>query len=114
MAVVAGLSHDGWCEIVWPTEQGEERIYAHLVPTWICKLGPTLLLIPCHDLDAPPKTRRFWGSTVIDLDAQTLVDILAIRLEFSLLISLEKFAEAERPLGVTEYLPTLIVKLHDS
>jgi SRSO17 transposase len=75
----ATLSRDEWCEIVWPSQEGEQRLYAHLVPTWVRKLGPTLLLITCHDLDAPPKTRRFWGSTMLELEAQALVDILAIR-----------------------------------
>jgi hypothetical protein len=54
-------------------------MYAHLVQTWIRKLGPTLLLITCHNLDEPLKSIRYWGSTVLDLEAQPLVDILAIR-----------------------------------
>ena len=61
------------------TEQGGQKMYAHLIPTWIRKLGPTLLLITCHDLDDPLKSVRYWGSTVLDLDAQALVDILAVR-----------------------------------
>jgi hypothetical protein len=73
------LSRDQWCELVWPSQEGEQRLYAHLVSTWVRKLGPTLLLITCHDLDAPAKTRRFWGSTLLDVEAQALVDILAIR-----------------------------------
>jgi len=67
-------------------------MYAHLVPTWIRKLGPTLLLFTCHNLDEPPKTVRYWGSTVIDLDAQSLVDILAARWE------VEDFFEYEKDL----------------
>ena len=47
--------------------------------TWVRKLGPTLLLITCHNLDEPLKSIRYWGSTRLDLDAQSLVDILAIR-----------------------------------
>jgi hypothetical protein len=75
----AGLDRDDWQEVVWPAEQGGQKLYAHLVPTWIRKLGPTLLLITCHDLDEPLKSVRYWGSTVLDLDPQALVDILAIR-----------------------------------
>jgi hypothetical protein len=67
-------------------------MYAHLVPTWIRKLGPTLLLITCHDLDEPLKTVRYWGSTVLDLAAQALVDILAVRW------AVETFFEYEKDL----------------
>jgi hypothetical protein len=56
-------------------------MYAHLIQTWIRKLGPTLLLVTRHDLDQPLKYARFWGSTQLDLDAQNLVDVLAIRWE---------------------------------
>lgn len=86
----ARLSRNEWCELVWPSQEGEQRLYGHLVSTWVRKLGPTLLLITCHDLDAPPKTRRFWGSTVMDLEAQALVDILAIRWQVETFFEYEK------------------------
>jgi len=73
------LKRADWQEVCWPSEQGGQTLYAHLILTWIRKLGPTLLLITCHDLDQPLKSIRYWGSTVLDLDAQSLVDILAIR-----------------------------------
>jgi len=75
----AQLARDAWQEVTWPSEQGGQTMYAHLVCTWIRKLGPTLLLITCHDLDEPLKSVRYWGSTVLDLDAQAFVDILAVR-----------------------------------
>jgi hypothetical protein len=87
----AGLSREAWHEVVWPTQQEEaHKVYAHLVCTWVRKLGPTLLLITCHDLDAPAKTRRFSGSTVMNLDAQALVDILAIRWQVETFFEYEK------------------------
>ena len=63
----------------WPSEEGHKTLYAHLVKTWVRKLGPTLLLITCHDLDGSLKSVRYWGSTVMDLTAQALVNILAVR-----------------------------------
>jgi SRSO17 transposase len=86
----AALRRDEWCEIIWPSQEGEQRLYGHLVSTWVRKLGPTLLLITCHDLDAPPKTRRFWGSTLVDVDAQVLVEILAIRWQVETFFEYEK------------------------
>jgi len=50
-----------------------------LVEAWIRKLEPTLVLITCHSLDELLKSVRYWGCTVLDLDAQALVDILAVR-----------------------------------
>jgi hypothetical protein len=40
-----------------------------------------LLLITCHNLDEPLKSMRYFGSTLLDLDVQALVDILAAILE---------------------------------
>ena len=77
----SGLSRDDWQEVIWPSEQGGQKMYAHRVQTWVRKLGPTLLLITCHEPDAPLKSVRYWGSTMFDLDAQSLVDILATRWE---------------------------------
>jgi hypothetical protein len=75
----AGLDRGDWQEVVWPSEQGGQKLYTHLVQSWIRKLGPTLALITCHSLDNPLKSVRYWGSTVLDLEAQALVDILAVR-----------------------------------
>jgi hypothetical protein len=86
----AGLAAEDWGEVAWPSEAGGQRLYAHLVPTWIRKLGPTLLLITCHNRDEPLKTVRYWGSTVMALDAQSLVDILAIRWEVETFFEYEK------------------------
>ena len=88
----AQLSADDWQEAVWPSDQGGQTMYAHLIPTWIRKLGPTLLLITCHNLDEPLRTVRYWGSTMMDLDTQALVDVLAKRWE------IETFFENDKDL----------------
>ena len=80
-AYAATLTRDDWVEVIWPSDNGGQTMYAHLVPTWVRKLGPTLVLITCHDLEAPLKSVRYWGSTVMDLTAQALVDVLAVRWE---------------------------------
>lgn len=80
-AYAATLTHADWVEVTWPSANGGQKLYAHLVPTWVRKLGPTLVLITCHDLEAPLKSVRYWGSTVMSLTAQALVDILAVRWE---------------------------------
>jgi hypothetical protein len=80
-AYAATLTRDDWVEVTWPSANGGQTMYAHLVATWIRKLGPTLVLITCHDLEAPLKSVRYWGTTVMGLTAQALVDVLAVRWE---------------------------------
>jgi hypothetical protein len=89
-AYAAGLTREDWSEVTWPSAEGGQKMYAHLVVTWIRKLGSTLLLITCHDMDEPLKTVRYWGSTVLDLDAQALVNILAIRWEVETFFEYQK------------------------
>jgi hypothetical protein len=86
----AGLGRDAWQEVVWPADQGGQKLYAHLVQTWVRKLGPTLVLITCHNLDEPLKSIRYWGSTRLDLDAQDLIDILAVRWEIEIFFEYDK------------------------
>jgi len=82
----------------WPSEQGGRKLYAQLVPTWIRKLGPSLVLITCHNPDEPLQSVRSWGSTQLDLEAQALVDILAIRWEVETF-----FADDKDLLGSDQY-----------
>lgn len=89
-AYAAGLTRDQWIEVTWPSAAGGQKVYAHLIASWIRKLGPTLLLITCHDLDDPLKSIRYWGSAVMNLDAQGMVDCLAIRWEVEIFFEYEK------------------------
>jgi hypothetical protein len=78
---LARLGADDWQQVTWPSQQGGRTLYAHLASTWIRKLGPTLLLITRTSLDAPLKHARFWASTCLNQDLQTLVNTLAVRWE---------------------------------
>ena len=89
-AYAASLTRADWREVIGPSADGGQKLYAHLMPTWIRKLGPTLVLITCHDLDEPLKSVRYWGSTLLDLDVQALVDILAVRWEIETFFDYDK------------------------
>jgi hypothetical protein len=89
-AYATRLTPEDWSQVTWPSTEGGQVMCAHLVVTWLRKLGPTLLLITCHDPKEPLKSVRYWGSTVMDLDAQTLVDILAVRWEVEMFFEYEK------------------------
>jgi hypothetical protein len=57
-----------------------------------------LLLVTCHNLDQPLKSVRYFGSTLLDLEAQALVNILAVRWH------IETFFEYDKdPLGSDHY-----------
>ncbi len=73
------LEPEDWQEVTWPSQQGGQKWYAHIVQTWIRKLGPTLLMITCQDPYQPLNSVRYWGSTVLYLSAQEFVDLIAIR-----------------------------------
>ena len=68
-AYAARLQRSSWQEVTWPSEQGGEKMYARLVQTWVCELGPILFMITCPDLDEPLKSVRYWGSSVLNLQA---------------------------------------------
>jgi hypothetical protein len=75
----AQLKSDDWQEAIWPSQEGNRPVYVHAVKTWIRKLGPTLLLITCHDRDNPGKSLRYWGSTLIEAEPQPVINHLAVR-----------------------------------
>jgi hypothetical protein len=81
-----------------------QKVYAHLVLSWIRKLGLTLLLITYHDRDDPLKSVRYWGSMIMNLDAQGMVDILAIRWE------VESFIEYEKDLLGSDHYQVMTAK----
>ena len=89
-AYASQLTPDDWSTVTWPSEQGGQCMYAHLVCTWVRKLGPTLLLITCHDRNAPLLSVRYWGSTELTLTAQELVEALAVRWEVETFFEYDK------------------------
>jgi len=54
-------------------------VYAHAVRTWVRKLGPTLVLLTRQSLSQPLDQARYWGSTLLNADAQRVVHLLAVR-----------------------------------
>ncbi len=75
----ATLRPEDYQQAVWPSQQGGHIVYVHAIPTWVRKLGPTLLLITRLSLDGPLEQARYWGSTLVEADAQTVVNVLATR-----------------------------------
>ena len=94
----ASLKAANWQEASWPSCEGQRSVYVHTVQTWVRKLGPTLLLITCHDPDNPAKSIRYWGSTLLETEAQTVLNILAVRWSIEVL-----FEDNKDSLGADHY-----------
>lgn len=75
----ACLSRNDFEPVVWPSQQGGRVIYAHIVRTKVRKLGACQVLITRESLDGPVEQVRYWGTTLLDADAQAVVNVLAIR-----------------------------------
>ncbi len=75
----ASLGPEDWEVATWPSRQGGHTLYVHAIRTWVRKLGPTLVLITRLSLDDPPEKARYWGSTLVEARAQSVLNILALR-----------------------------------
>ena len=94
----AQLKPEDWQEAFWPSQEGDQPVYVHALQTWIRKLGPTQLLITCHDKDAPGKSIRYWGTTLLEADAQSVIRVLAVRWSVEVL-----FEDDKDLLGADQY-----------
>jgi len=97
-AYAANLTAADWQAAHWPAQAGNRPVYVHIVTTWIRKLGPTRLLLTCHDPDHPAKSLRYWGSTLLTADAQTIINHLAVRWAIEVL-----FEDTKDLLGADHY-----------
>ena len=95
---VATLTAADWVEANWPSQQGGHQVFVHAVSTWVRKLGPTLVLITRLRRDEPLSEARYWGSTLVDADTQTVIDILAMRWSIETL-----FEDYKDLLGIDHY-----------
>ena len=87
-----------WDEAIWPSWQGGHTVYVHAVRTWVRKLGPTLVLITRLNPDDPLEKARFWGTTLVNANAQSVTDIVAIRWDVEVL-----FEDYKDLLGSDDY-----------
>ena len=94
----ASLSDADFEPVVWPSAQGGRTIYAHRVTTWVRKFGPVQLLVTRETLEAPRTQWRYWATTLMEVDAQAIVDILAIRWDIETL-----FEDSKDLLGADHY-----------
>ncbi len=93
---VAGLSEQDYVPLKWP--RGGKVVYVHVLPTSVRKLYRGPVVITRHSLSAPLAQARFWASSDLEADAQTLLAHISVRWEIEVL-----FGDGKEELGLDHY-----------
>jgi hypothetical protein len=83
---------------VWPTQDDEKIVYAHLVQTWVRKLGPCQVLIVKLNPDDPPDAWRYWATSRLEDNLTQVVGHVAQRWTIEVL-----FADFKELMGSDHY-----------
>lgn len=94
----AGLSADAFQEVLWPTEGGGKVVYAHLVRTWVRKLGPCQVLIVKPDPYTGPEQTRYWVTSCLNASLEEVIGHAAQRWSIEVL-----FADFKELVGGDQY-----------
>jgi len=89
----AQLQADDFALVSWP--RGDRQVYVHIVDTRIRKLYRCQLICLREQLDG---TTKFWVSSDLEADANTLLDHIARRWDIEVL-----FADVKELLGIDQY-----------
>lgn len=94
----AGLSDEPFEAVLWPSQEGEQRVWAHLIRTRIKKLGVCQVLIVRPTADAPVEQTRFYITTRLDDTLEQVVETMAKRWTVETL-----FADFKELMGSDQY-----------
>jgi hypothetical protein len=94
----ATLTPDDFTAIAWPTQEGEKIVYAHLVKTWVRKLGPCQVLITKLHPDDPLDQCYYWATSRLDDTLEQVVGHVAQRWTIEVL-----FADFKELMGSDHY-----------
>jgi len=94
----ATLTAEDFEAVVWPTQEGEKVVYAHLVRTWVRKLGPCQVLIVKLDPDDDLENARYWATSRLEDTVEQVVGHAAQRWPIEVL-----FANIKELMGSDHY-----------
>ena len=95
----AALPSDEWQRMLWPGQQHPRWVYVHVVSTRIKKLYCCQLVIVRGQLAEDDQEKiRFWASSDLDADMETLIGHIATRWDIEVL-----FADTKEILGLDRY-----------
>ena len=78
-AYAATLTAEQFTECLWPSASGGNPVFVHRVRTLVKKLGACQVLVVRHTADASVKQTRYFVTSLLDADTETILNILAIR-----------------------------------
>lgn len=73
------LSQEAFQPVVWPSQEGGQTVYAHLVRTKVKKLGACQVLIVKTSADDPGEKARFYVTTRLADTLEQVVQGMALR-----------------------------------
>jgi hypothetical protein len=93
------LTDTDYQEVVWPRQDGSGRtVFVHVVATAVQKLGRVQLIVVREKKGDKLSAPRFWASSDLKADTQTLIGHLAARWDIEVL-----FADTKELLGLDQY-----------
>lgn len=75
----AELSADQFQPVTWPAQDGGRTVYVHCVRTIVHRLGACQVVIVCEKPDGTMEHTRYFATTLLEADPQTIVNVLAVR-----------------------------------
>jgi hypothetical protein len=95
----ASLRAEAFTDVGWPHEDGTMRpVYAHLVKTFVRKLGPCQVLIVREQLDQPLKEVRYWATSERQADLASVIGWVGQRWSIE-----QFFADVKELFGTDHY-----------
>lgn len=94
----AGLSAEPFEPVLWPSQEGDQIVWAHLIRTRIKKLGACQVLIVRPTADAPVSQTRFYITTCLEDTLEQVVEAMAKRWTVETL-----FADFKELMGSDQY-----------
>src|SRR5258708_3027032 len=93
---LASLTEQDFVQMPWP--RGGKKVYVHVLTTSLRKLYRCQILIVRHSLDAPLSQARYWASSDLDADKETLLTHIAARWDIEVLLG-----DSKEELGLDHY-----------
>lgn len=75
----AELSPGQFQAVVWPAQDGGRTVWVYCIRTIVHRLGACQVVIVREKQDAAPEQTRYFATSLLEADAQTIVNVLAVR-----------------------------------
>lgn len=92
------LSAEPFEAVLWPSQEGEQRVWAHLIHARIKKLGVCQVLIVRPTADSSASQTRFYITTCLEATLEQVIESMAVRWTVETL-----FADFKELMGSDQY-----------